>query len=512
LDDGIVRVKRIEQEVPMTKTCLDYHQETSYDRNNMSGHFLDWANQPDVLKNYEGREPILLPREVELPREKLSKLLAGETSGVHGSGMDLGTLSKLLLLTHTFTAKTRSQEGNFYLRSAASAGALYPTELYTALRGVENLESGLYHYAIHHHGLVPLRTGDFGASVMEAAGLAEKAVPVVTFFLSAIFFRSAWKYRARAYRYHLLDTGHVEENLMLALRALGLSYQVSYDFDDDRVNDLLGLDEKREVALALVFLFGQDVAPERRKQEIPQVSESVSKASRVSAREVDYPAIREIHDAGKKRIAGRVGHVVMTEALGVRPKEWRAVESFSVSNETADYPDCVFMRRSKRNFVKRPIQKELMSELLKGVSASGRNPYEGSVSVGFLTGQVEGMEAGFYLLDREKQATGMIAAGSSIGSMAQICLDQAWLTNAGVHFLLLANLDLVDRTWGPRGYRYAMMTAGRLGQRIYIAATAIGLGCCGIGALYDGEARALLGLNESSRLLYLVAVGVVKRA
>jgi SagB-type dehydrogenase family enzyme len=134
------------------------------------------------------------------------------------------------------------------------------------------------------------------------------------------------------------------------------------------------------------------------------------------------------------------------------------------------------------------------------------------VSVGILTGRVEGMEPGFYLLDRGKRSTGMIATGSYLGRMTQICLDQAWLSNAGAHFLFLANLDLVDRTWGPRGYRYAMMTAGRLGQRLYVAATAMGLGCCGIGAFYDQEARGLLGLNESSRLLYLVAVGAVKRA
>jgi SagB-type dehydrogenase family enzyme len=482
----------------MITTCFDYHRETSYERNRMNGHFMDWANQPDVFKTYEGREPILLPREVELPKEKFAKLLAGETPGVPVSGMDLATLSRLLLLTYTFTAKSRSQEGNFYFRSTASAGALYPTELYTALRDVENLESGIYHYAIHHHGLVPLRTGDFGASVM-------------TFFLTAIFFRSAWKYRARAYRYHLLDTGHVEENLLLALRALGLSCQVSYDFDDDRVNDLLGLDEKREVTLALVSLVGQGVAPEKNKEEIPQVPEPVAKASRVSAKEVDYPAIREIHDAGKEKIAGSVGQVEMSDALGVRSKEWRNIEAPLARSETADYPDCVFKRRSKRNFVKRTIQKDAMSGLLKGVSSMGWNPYEGSVSVGFLTGQVEGMEPGFYLLDRKKKATGMIASGSHMDRMTRACLDQAWLANAGIHFLFLANLDLLERAWGPRGYRYAMMTAGRLGQRLYIAATAMGLGCCGIGALYDGEARELLGLNESSRLLYLVAVGVVKR-
>lgn len=487
----------------MIKNCMDYHRETSYDRDRMGGHFMDWANQPGVFKTYEGREPVLLPRDVELPLHNFAKLLAGERPEVRVSGMDVATLSKLLLLTCTFTAKARHQDGDFHFRSAASAGALYPTELYIAVRDVENLRSGIYHYAVQHHGLVALRTGDFGASMM-------------TFFFTAIFFRSAWKYRSRAYRYHLLDTGHVEENLLLALRALGLSCQVSYDFDDHEVNDLLGLDEKREAALALVSLSGRDAAPELKKKESPKLPESVAKASRVSAREVDYPAIREIHEAGKHRAESMEQRVCtekgMVHELGLTPITWTSLKTNQPWPEIMNYPDCVFMRRSRRNFVKRPIRKDAMAELLKGVSSMGWTPYEGSVSLGFLTGRVEGMEPGFYLLDRKKQATGMIVPGEHIGRMAQICLDQAWLGNAGVHFLFLADLDLVDRTWGPRGYRYAMMTAGRLGQRLYIAATALGLGCCGIGALYDEEARELLGLNESSRLLYLVAVGVVKRA
>jgi SagB-type dehydrogenase family enzyme len=495
----------------MIKSCLDFHEVTSYYRDRMGGHYLDWANQPKVYKTYDGIKPLPLDREAEFPREKLHSLLLDQTPGDTAPGIDLAALSKLFLLSYTFTTRARSQEGEFYFRSAASAGALYPTEVYTATRGVAGLHDGLYHYAIQAHALVPLRNGELGPYILQAAGREEKTLPVVILFLTAIYFRSAWKYRARSYRYHLLDTGHVEENLILALKSLGLPYQVSYDFDDAKVNDLLGLDEKMEVALALVFLFGQDVTPRHNKQEILQLSESVSKASRVSRKEVDYPAVREIHDAGKERIAGRIGGVEMTGSLGLRPKEWMAVESPSVRNETADYPDCVFMRRSRRNFVKRLIREDAMAEFLKGVSASDRNPYEGSVSVGFLTAQVEGVESGFHLLDREKQATGMIAAGSYIESMAPICLDQAWLANAGVHFLFLANLKVLDRTWGPRGYRYAMMTAGRLGERLYIAATARGLGCCGIGAFYDGEARKLLGLNESSRLLYLVAVGVVKK-
>ena len=94
--------------------------------------------------------------------------------------------------------------------------------------------------------------------------------------------------------------------------------------------------------------------------------------------------------------------------------------------------------------------------------------------------------------------------------MAHICLDQAWLANAAAHFLFMTNTKVLDDTWGPRGYRYAMMEAGRLGEGLYLASTAMDLGCCGIGAFYDREAADLLGLNDDSALLYLVAVGPYK--
>jgi SagB-type dehydrogenase family enzyme len=495
----------------MIKTCLDYHQETSYDRRRMGGHFLDWANQPAVFKAYHGIDPIKLSREVELPKRKLSSLLLDNPPGALATGIDLSTLSKVLLLTQTLAAKARSQEGDFYFRSAASAGALYPTEIYTTTHGVAGLNDGLYHFDLHEHGLALLRAGELGASLLKAAGLAEKTVPVVTLVLTAIFFRSAWKYRDRAYRYHLMDTGHVEENLILALKALGLSYHVSYDFDDDHVNQLLGLDETREVALALVFVPRQDGVQEQGEAIIDPLPESILEASRVSAGEMDYPIIREIHGAGKKLRTGEIGQVEMTEALGPRPEKWSETEAPASWNEIADYPDCVFKRRSRRNFVKQPLGKEHSAGLLHCLCAPDRQGYGEALAAGFLAGRVDGMAPGFYLLDRNRKAAGMVAPGSFIESMAHICLDQGWLVQAGVHFLFLTNLDLVDKTWGPRGYRYAMMIAGRLGQRLYIAATAMGLGCCGIGAFYDSEAMDLLGLNENSRLLYLVAVGAVKK-
>jgi len=133
------------------------------------------------------------------------------------------------------------------------------------------------------------------------------------------------------------------------------------------------------------------------------------------------------------------------------------------------------------------------------------------LTIGFLAGNIEFTDPGLYVLDTKKKRFGMITGSNVIPGMTRACLDQEWLRNAAIHFLFISNLYLLDKRYGPRGYRYIMMEAGRLGQRIYIASTALNLGCCGIGAIYDNEAADLLGLNKDSRLLYLVAVGKVKR-
>jgi len=492
----------------MIKTCLDYHQKTSYDRFDMSGHSLDWANQPKVFKEYPGITPLSLPSELQIPKGKLSVIL-GEPSapGMPGE-LDLETLSLLLLLSYTHTARARHPEGDFFFRSAASAGALYPTEVYVATRDVKGVDNGLYHVAIQNHSLDPLRKGDIPGIV-----LGEESH--LTFFLTDIFFRSAWKYRARAYRYHLLDTGHVAENVFLALKALKLPFRMSYDFDDIAVNRLLGLDDQKEAPLAIIDVPGSKGISKKHKEPVPPLPEPILQAGRVSAKEIDYPAVREIHQAGIRSVDSMGERVsVRTEMiheLGLSPKRWTPIETPKSWPESTDYPDAVFRRRSRRNFVKKAMSKESMHALLDGVCRSDGFPDDQSVAVGFLVGQTEGMEPGFYLLDRKKESYGLVSSAELMARSTSICLDQEWLVNAGVHFLFLANLDVLDKEWGPRGYRYAMLTAGRLGERLYVAAEAMGLGCCGIGALYDGEAMEMLGLNQNSRLLYLVAVGNVKK-
>ena len=121
------------------------------------------------------------------------------------------------------------------------------------------------------------------------------------------------------------------------------------------------------------------------------------------------------------------------------------------------------------------------------------------------------MAPGFHLLDTQAGRLGLVLEGSLIEAMAAACLDQMWLKHAALHLLFMADLAAVDRCWGARGYRYAMIEAGRLGQQAYLAATAVGWGACGIGAIYDREAADLLDLTDSGALLYLVGVGPVKK-
>lgn len=93
---------------------------------------------------------------------------------------------------------------------------------------------------------------------------------------------------------------------------------------------------------------------------------------------------------------------------------------------------------------------------------------------------------------------------------ARVCLDQGWLANCALHVVFTADLEGLHRHCGPRAYRYAQLEAGRLGERVYLSATAKRLGACGIGAFFDQEASNLLSLPSGHALLYLVGVGPIK--
>jgi SagB-type dehydrogenase family enzyme len=501
----------------VTRSALEYHHRTSYDRHDMTGHGLDWPNQPNVFKSYPGLRTVPLPEVASWPQDNLSALIRKRSHQEGTTNVTLEKLAQIIRLTHSLTAKARMSATAFYYRSVASAGALYPCELYAAVHGIPGLDDGLYHHSIGLEALTALRSGNMMPHVSDALRAGPHGSPMLFFFLTSIFFRSSWKYRDRAYRYHLLDTGHLAENLLLALRAQDLAPALYYDFDDETLNGLLGVDPRREVCLAVICVRGKEAGGQKETLDLKIPAKTLMNASRVSAREVDYALIRNLHTASCRVVEPAQEAPKMLHNLGLKTEPAQQIPRTDTWPELMNYAGAVFKRRSRRNFVQTELPVTRLDALLELLCATEHEQTDAgslaseALSIGLLTGNVQDLNPGFYVLDPEQRSIALSSQGFMTDKMAHVCLDQAWLANSALHFVFLTNLRLLDETWGPRGYRYAMLIAGRLGQRIYLATTAMGIGCCGIGAFYDDEAAHLLGLNEQTSLLYLVAAGPLKR-
>jgi SagB-type dehydrogenase family enzyme len=501
----------------VTKSASEYHRQTSYDRHDMKGHGLDWPNQPSVFKRYAGLKTVPLPEVTAWPQDNLSFLIRKRLQAEGTTNVTFEKLARVIRLTHSLTAKARMSGTEFYYRSVASAGALYPFELYVAVHGIAGLDDGLYHQSIGLEALTALRSGNMMPSVSDALPAGTDRSPMLIFFLTSIFFRSSWKYRDRAYRYHLLDTGHLAENLLLALRAEHLPPSLYYDFDDEKVNSLLSIDPGREVCLAVVCIWGSEAGSQPGARGLEAPDKRLMDASQVSAQETDYALIRHVHTASSRVVAPTQGAPKMLRHLGLNMEPGQKIPKTDTWPEVMNYAEAVFKRRSRRNFVQTELTVTRLAGLLELLCGTGHEQEDTplfekeALSIGFLSANVQDLNPGFYVLDLEQGEMALLSQGFAMDKMARVCLDQAWLANCALHFVFLTNLDCLEQTWGPRGYRYAMLTAGRLGQRIYLGVTAMGIGCCGIGAFYDDEAARLLGLNEQTRLLYLVAVGPLKR-
>lgn len=130
------------------------------------------------------------------------------------------------------------------LRTAPSAGALYPLEIYLVAGNVDDLQAGVWHYLPDNHRLEHLANTDIRTPLAHAAldqAWIREAAAVVVF--AAVFERTSRKYGKRGMRYVHIEAGHAAENLFLQAVALDLSTVIVGAFRDDAIRNLLGLPE-----------------------------------------------------------------------------------------------------------------------------------------------------------------------------------------------------------------------------------------------------------------------------
>jgi len=127
-------------------------------------------------------------------------------------------------------------------RTAPSAGATYPLEVYVVVRNVSHLKKGIYHYIPQNHSLLLLQKGDFSQQLMRAS-LNQKWVGDAAFNLviAAAFSRTTRVYGERGIRYVYLEAGHAAQNVYLQVTALGLGCVVVGAFNDEMVKAVVGI-------------------------------------------------------------------------------------------------------------------------------------------------------------------------------------------------------------------------------------------------------------------------------
>lgn len=124
--------------------------------------------------------------------------------------------------------------------------------------------------------------------------------------------------------------------------------------------------------------------------------------------------------------------------------------------------------------------------------------------------RVNGLEPGLYHHAVQAHKLELVKAGDLRQPLIRAGLNQDFLGEAQVCFVVSGIFQRTRWKYHERTYRYVLMEAGHLGQNLYLAATAMGLGVCGIGAFFDDPLNQLLGIDgKEEAALYLVTVGTI---
>ncbi len=500
-----------------TSAARAYHDGTKHSHWSIRSdrHSLDWANQPIPFKIYKALEGMKLPRTDGDSGVPALAAISHSPLRVEDEQIpDLETLARVFYFSAGVTRRREYPGGQTFFRAAACTGALYHIDLYLVCGNLPGLEAGVYHFGPHDFSLRRLRSGDYRMVMVGAtAGDDSVAGAPAVIVMADTYWRNSWKYQARAYRHSFWDSGTILANLLAIALAHQMPARVVASFVDDRVNRLLGLDTQKEAALVLVPLGHTHEPPPDNADDLGELAYETEPLSK---REVDYPAINEMHRASSLGTA--------EEVRGLREK---AMELPSSEPEGKLYPlvplpdeelprmsieGAVMRRGSTRAFARVPISYTQLATMLdrstRGISADFLEPYGSTLNQLYLiVNYVEDLPSGSYLYHPDRRALELLAQGDFRDKAGYLGLEQEIPADASVDVFLMADLDPILQRYGNRGYRMAQLEAGLIGGRLYLAAYGQRLGASGL-TFYDDDVTESFSPRARGRsVMFLVALG-----
>jgi len=496
-----------------------YHDGTkhSYQSIRTNPHYLDWEIQPIPFKIYRDIEPIPLDQHLSSSGVAALDAIAVNAADVEGvASPTRQTLAEIFFLSAGVTKRRSYPGGEMLFRAAACTGALYHIDLYLVCGDLEDLEAGVYHFSPQDFSLRRLRQGDYRGALVSAAGAQSSVVNAPAILICAsTFWRNAWKYQARAYRHCFWDSGTILANLLAAAAARRLPAKVVLGFVDSTVSELLSLDNRREAPLSLVAL-GHTVAKSARP--FPDVEPLNLEIEALSKREVDYPAMREMHQASSLASAEEViAWRGLNTGGGMKDEGGNELRSIVLQpfNEEAmpqDKIEEVIIRRgSTREFSREAITFTQLSTMLdratRGIPVDFLNPEDSLNDLYLIVNAVDGLPPGAYVYRRDTRALELLKEGDFRREAGHLGLGQAIPADCSVNVYCLADLHRVFERFGNRGYRAAQLEASIMGGKLYLAAYTQRLGASGL-TFFDDDVTEFFSPHAAGKsVMFLIALG-----
>ncbi len=543
---------------------IRYHQETKhhfYRYARSLGH-LDWANQPDPFRRYQGAPliplPILKPDEPPLstPYERLYR-----SGAVPSATVSLRSLSRFFEYALAVTAWKQAGDSRWALRSNPSSGNLHPTEGYLFIGAVAGLAEapGLYHYAPKEHAL-ECRAESTAATFSRL--MQDFPPDAFLIGLSSVHWREAWKYGERAFRYCQHDAGHAIGSIRVAAAALGWQMLLLDGVADATIEELLGLNRgadfegaEREQPDCLMVLWPAGSAQgSAGSNRIPLCLDPAivreqsrqpwhGRANRLSRdNPVPWTLIDAVAAASRKATAdhlyvdcatdssgpardelGATGHGMDVTAGQIIRQRRSAVSFDGKTSMTAPRFFGMLMRIlpcAERPVRQRPMPWDAV-------------PWDPAIHLALFVHRVEGLTPGLYLLVRDrskepllKQAMHdqfewtmppgcpehlplfLLQAGDARRVAAQVSCGQDIAGDSCFSLGMIAEFEASLRRHGPWFYRRLFWETGLIGQVLYLEAEAAGVRGTGIGCFFDDPVHQVFGFKDLAfQSLYHFTIG-----
>ena len=422
-----------------------YHEITKHSPITLysSSHYLDWENKPSPFKFYLNLDQIGLPSIFDFPSDNAIKCLTDDNNNFINQKIDTKILSQILFFSAGITRKVKLQGSTYYMRAASATGALYPIEIYVVCKKIGNIDAGVYHFCPGSFMLTKLRGGDFLKELFLATGNNKNVTqaPVVLIFTS-IAWRNSWKYQARSYRHWFWDCGVIIANYLALCNSNLFTTEIVLGFQDEVINKLLCLEDKKEAAIVLAPL-AIDLANNNEDIGSPESISSLRYELKPISKyqENYYSEIWDIHEASYLKDQSEISKWVNTMTNDtiihrLHNKQERRIPS-QIDETEDNLGNVILQRGSTRKFARKAITLLQLYNIL--YLATINIPFDFQkkhtlIDIYLIANSVVNLKSGSYYYNRISGKLETLNLGNYRHISEHLCLDQKLFGDASVVF------------------------------------------------------------------------------